>query len=58
VAAGSEVDLVDLQSGLAFGKTVKEIAEFLARQSDEVRQKMTKLSLNAGHDSSSGTSAR
>jgi hypothetical protein len=42
------MDLVDLRSGLAFGKTIEEIAEFLVRQPEEVRQKITTLSLNAG----------
>ena len=44
----SEIDLVDLQSGVAFGAPVKEIADFLVRDVEEVRQKIAALKLECG----------
>jgi hypothetical protein len=43
----SETELVDVQSGLAFGTSVEEIAEFLARDVDEVRQKIAAIRLKS-----------
>jgi hypothetical protein len=33
------MDVVDLQSGLAFGTSMEEIADFLTRDVEEVREK-------------------
>jgi hypothetical protein len=35
----SEMEVVDLQSGLAFGASLEEIARFLARDLADVREK-------------------
>jgi hypothetical protein len=39
----SALDLVDLQSGLAFGTPINEIADFLTRDVEEVRRKAAAL---------------
>jgi hypothetical protein len=43
----SELDLVDLQSGLAFGTPIEDIADFLVREVEDVRRKAA--ALKAGH---------
>jgi hypothetical protein len=44
----SDMDLVDLQSGVTFGTPVKEIADFLERDVEDVRRKIAALSLTRG----------
>jgi len=39
----SPMNLVDLESGLAFGSSIEMIAEFLMRDVEEVRQKAASL---------------
>jgi hypothetical protein len=39
----SEMDLVDLKNALAFGRSGKDIADFLCRSEDEVREKIAEL---------------
>jgi hypothetical protein len=39
----SELDLVDLQSGLVFGTPIEEIADFLVREVEDVRRKAAAL---------------
>jgi hypothetical protein len=39
----SEMDVVDLQIGLTFGTSIEEIAEFLTRGVEEVREKAASL---------------
>ena len=41
----SEMDIEDLASSLAYGRTVAEVADFLCRDEDEVREKMKELGL-------------
>jgi hypothetical protein len=41
----SAMDLFDLKNSLAYGSSVKEIAEFLMRREIEVREKMLELGL-------------
>jgi hypothetical protein len=41
----SEMDISDLSNEIAIGRTITEIASFLCRDEDEVRQKMTELGL-------------
>jgi hypothetical protein len=39
----SEMDLIDLANCLTFGTPIEEIANFLCREVDEVREKITAL---------------
>jgi hypothetical protein len=39
----SKMDIVDLQSGLAFGTSIEAIADFLTRDVEEVREKAASL---------------
>jgi hypothetical protein len=39
------MDIEDLASSLAYGRTVAEMADFLCRDEDEVREKMKELGL-------------
>jgi hypothetical protein len=39
----SEMDLADLKNSLAYGRSVKDIADFLCRSEDEVREKIAEL---------------
>jgi hypothetical protein len=39
----SKMDVVDLQSGLAFGTSIQAIANFLTRDVEEVRKKAASL---------------
>jgi hypothetical protein len=39
----SKMDVVDLQSGLAFGTSIEAIANFLTRDVEEVRKKAASL---------------
>ena len=41
----SEADISDLTNEIAHGRTVAEIASFLCRDVDEVREKMKELGL-------------
>jgi hypothetical protein len=41
----SEMDLWDLRNSLSHGRTADEVAEFLCRDTDEVRQKMAQLGI-------------
>jgi hypothetical protein len=41
----SETDLWDLRNSLAHGRSAEEVADFLCRDTDEVRQKMAQLGL-------------
>ena len=42
----SEMDVFDLKSGLDYGNSVTEVAEFLMRREDEVLTKMAELGLS------------
>jgi hypothetical protein len=44
----SELDLWDLQNSLALDDTAAEVADFLCRDEDEVRDKMIELGLEEG----------
>jgi hypothetical protein len=48
----SEMDLTDLKNARAFGRSVADIADFLCRSEDEVREKIAELEKSAGaqHD--------
>jgi hypothetical protein len=50
----SEMDLTDLKNAIAFGRSVADIADFLCRSEDEVREKIAELEKSAGaqHDDS------
>jgi hypothetical protein len=39
----SETDLADLKNSLAHGRPVEDIADFLCRSEDEVREKIAEL---------------
>ena len=39
----SKIDVIDLQSGLAFGTSIEAIADFLTRDIEEVRKKAASL---------------
>jgi hypothetical protein len=41
----SEMDLWDLTNSLAYGSTVEEVADFLCRDVEEVRDKVAELGL-------------
>jgi hypothetical protein len=41
----SEMDLVDLRNALAHGRSVEDIADFLCRSEQEVREKIAELDL-------------
>jgi hypothetical protein len=39
----SEMDLTDLKNALAFGRSLEDIADFLCRSEQEVREKIAEL---------------
>jgi hypothetical protein len=39
----SDMEIIDLRSGLAFGTPIEEIADFLVRDREEVRKKAASL---------------
>ena len=39
----SEMDLADLRNAIAFGRSVEDIADFLCRSENEVREKIAEL---------------
>jgi hypothetical protein len=47
----SEMDLVDLKNSLAFGRSVEDIADFLCRSEQEVREKIAELETSSTHRS-------
>jgi hypothetical protein len=57
----SKMDIVDLQSGLAFGTSIEAIADFLTRSIEEVRKKAASLKgrphLTAGATAGTSTMA-
>jgi hypothetical protein len=43
--AWSEMDLWDLRNSVSHGRTAKEVADFLCRNIEEVREKIAELGL-------------
>jgi hypothetical protein len=54
----SEGDLWDLRNSLAHGSSADEVADFLCRDPDEVRQKMAQLGLEERPECGGHTSSR
>jgi hypothetical protein len=54
----SEMDLVDLRNSLAYGRSLEDIADFLCRSEDEVREKIAELEKSAGAQDDGGPDKR
>jgi hypothetical protein len=52
------MDLTDLENALAFGRSVKDIADFLCRREHEVREKIAELEKSAGAQHDGGPDKR
>ena len=50
----SEADLIDLRNSLSLGDSVEEVADFICRDVDEVREKMRELGLSESPQASRG----